>query len=69
MENTTEMPNKLDDRFQHSTTAQDMLEKGAILQRDGTYAIAPTFPVELLPTRNFVRIANIAKNTTVLLSK
>jgi len=62
VENTTEMPNKLDDRFQHSTTAQDMLEKGAILQRDGTYAIAPHIPGGIITDPELlVRIANIAK--------
>ena len=62
MENTNEMPNKLDDRFQHSAPARDMLEKGAILQRDGTYAIAPHIPGGLITDPELlVRIANVAK--------
>ena len=66
MENTNEMPNKLDDRFQHSAPARDMLEKGAILQRDGTYAIAPHIPGGIITDPELlVRIANVAKNTTV----
>ena len=62
MENTTEMPNTLDDRFQHSAPARDMLEKGAILQRDGTYAIAPHIPGGIITDPELlVRIANVAK--------
>ncbi len=62
MENTNEMPNKLDDRFQHSAPARDMLEKGAILQRDGTYAIAPHIPGGIITDPELlVRIANVAK--------
>jgi NAD(P)H-nitrite reductase large subunit len=62
VENTNEMPNKLDDRFQHSAPARDMLEKGAILQRDGTYAIAPHIPGGIITDPELlVRIANVAK--------
>jgi NAD(P)H-nitrite reductase large subunit len=62
VENTNEMPNKLDDRFQHSAPERDMLEKGAILQRDGTYAIAPHIPGGIITDPELlVRIANVAK--------
>jgi NAD(P)H-nitrite reductase large subunit len=57
-----EMPNKLDDRFQHSAPGRDMLEKGAILQRDGTYAIAPHIPGGLIiDPELLIKIANVAK--------
>ena len=51
-----------DGRFQHSAPARDMLEKGAILQRDGTYAIAPHIPGGIITDPELlVRIANVAK--------
>jgi NAD(P)H-nitrite reductase large subunit len=62
VEQNQEMPNKLDDRFQHSAPGRDMLEKGAILQRDGTYAIAPHIPGGLITdTELLIKIANVAK--------
>lgn len=62
METNQEMPNKLDERFQHSTPGRDMLEKGAILQRDGTYAIAPHIPGGVITDPELlIKIANVAK--------
>ena len=62
MDQNQEMPNKLDDRFQHSAPSRDMLEKGAILQRDGTYAIAPHIPGGLITDPEpLIKIANVAK--------
>jgi NAD(P)H-nitrite reductase large subunit len=62
VENNQEMPNKLDDRFQHSAPGRDMLEKGAILQRDGTYAIAPHIPGGIITDPELlVKIANVAR--------
>lgn len=62
MESSQEMPNKLDNRFQHSAPARDMLEKGAILQRDGTYAIAPHIPGGVITDPELlVKIARVAK--------
>ncbi|MTI86101.1 MAG: NAD(P)/FAD-dependent oxidoreductase [Firmicutes bacterium] len=57
-----EIPNKLDERFQHSNTDQDMLEKGAILQRDGTFAIAPHITGGVITDFDMlVRMADVAK--------
>ncbi|MCL6561317.1 MAG: NAD(P)/FAD-dependent oxidoreductase [Firmicutes bacterium] len=62
MEINQEMPNKLDERFQHSAPGRDMLEKGAILQRDGTYAIAPHIPGGVITDPELlIKIANVAK--------
>jgi len=62
METNQEMPNKLDERFQHSAPGRDMLEKGAILQRDGTYAIAPHIPGGLITAPELlIKIAGVAK--------
>ena len=62
MEINQEMPNKLDERFQHSAPGRDMLEKGAILQRDGTYAIAPHIPGGLITDPELlIKIASVAK--------
>lgn len=62
MDQNQEMPNKLDDRFQHSAPGRDMLEKGAILQRDGVYAIAPHIPGGLIiDPELLIKIANVAK--------
>lgn len=57
-----EMPNQLDSRFQHTNTNRDMLEKGAILQRDGTYAIAPHLPGGIITDPDLlIRLAETAK--------
>ena len=56
------MSNKLDERYQHSTTGRDLMEKGAILQRDGTYAIAPHIPGGVITDPELlIKIANVAK--------
>lgn len=57
-----EISNNLDSRFQKSNTDRDMLEKGAILQRDGTYAIAPHLPGGLITDPEIlIRLAETAK--------
>jgi len=62
MEQHQEMPNQLDERFKHSNTDRDMLEKGAILQRDGTFAIAPHLPGGIITDPDLlIRIAETAK--------
>ncbi len=62
MENNQEMPNQIDKRFQHSNTDRDLLEKGAILQRDGTYAIAPHLPGGIITDPDLlIRLAETAK--------
>ncbi|MCL6638106.1 MAG: NAD(P)/FAD-dependent oxidoreductase [Firmicutes bacterium] len=62
MEQNQEMPDKLDERFQHSAPGRDMLEKGAILQRDGSYAIAPHIPGGVITDPELlIKIANVAK--------
>ena len=62
MDNMQEMPNQLDSRFRHNNTDRDMLEKGAILQRDGTYAIAPHIPGGVITDFNLLRkIADVAE--------
>lgn len=52
-----EMSNKSDKRFENTNTNKDLLEKGAILQRDGTYAIAPHIPGGVIT--DFSLLANI----------
>ncbi|MTI81059.1 MAG: NAD(P)/FAD-dependent oxidoreductase [Firmicutes bacterium] len=58
-----EIPNKLDDRFQNSPpTNRDILEKGAILQRDGSFAIAPHIPGGIIQDPDMlIKIADVAK--------
>lgn len=57
-----DMADKLDSRFQNTGTDRDMLEKGAILQRDGTYAIAPHIPGGVITDFNLLRkIADVAE--------
>lgn len=54
--------NRLDDRFQNTGADRDMLEKGAILQRDGTYAIAPHIPGGVITDFSLLRkIADVAE--------
>ena len=46
----------------HTNTNTDMLEKGAILQRDGeTYAIAPHLPGGIVDADTLMKIAKVAK--------
>ncbi|TEB15641.1 Nitrite reductase (NAD(P)H) [Pelotomaculum sp. FP] len=62
MAENQEMSNKLDERFQHSAPRRDLMEKGAILQRDGSYAIAPHIPGGVITDPELlIRIANVAK--------
>jgi len=62
MEYNQDMPNQMDQRFRHSNTDRDMLEKGAILQRDGTYAIAPHLPGGIITDPEIlIRLAETAK--------
>jgi len=62
MENNQETAVQLDERFQHSMPGHDMLEKGAILQRDGTYAIAPHIPGGIITDPELlIKIAGVAK--------
>ena len=57
-----EISNHLDSRFQNTGTDRDLLEKGAILQRDGTYAIAPHIPGGVITDFNLLRkIADVAQ--------
>lgn len=62
-EGNKEIPNQLDPRFQNSPpTNRDLLEKGAILQRDGTYAIAPHIPGGIITNPDIlIKIADVAK--------
>ncbi len=54
--------NNLDNRFQNTGSDRDMLEKGAILQRDGTYAIAPHIPGGVITDFSLLRkIADVAE--------
>lgn len=63
MHQTEEMPNKLDPRFQQQKGADlDLLEKGAILQRDReTYAIAPHLPGGIISPDQMIKLAQVAK--------
>jgi NAD(P)H-nitrite reductase large subunit len=62
MEKQQEMPNRLDERYRHTNTNRDMLEKGAILQRDGTYAIAPHLPGGIITDPDLlIKLAETAK--------
>ncbi|MBM7854766.1 NAD(P)H-nitrite reductase large subunit [Desulfohalotomaculum tongense] len=58
-----DIPNKLDHRFQNKPPGnRDLLEKGAILQRDGTYAIAPHIPGGIITDPDLlIKIATVAK--------
>lgn len=61
METTKTATDKLDERFQNTGTERDMIEKGAILQRDGTYAIAPHIPGGVITDFNLLRkLADVA---------
>ncbi|GAB6099972.1 NAD(P)/FAD-dependent oxidoreductase [Halanaerocella petrolearia] len=42
-------------------TKKDLLEKGAVLQRDGTYAIAPHSPGGILQPEELIKIGEVAK--------
>lgn len=57
-----EMAQEMDTRFQNTNTNKDMLEKGAIVQRDReTYAIAPHLPGGLVDADTLIKIAEVAK--------
>jgi len=57
-----EMPNSKDHRYQHTNAQEDLLEKGAILQRDGSYAIAPHIPGGVITDPEvLIRIAQVAQ--------
>jgi len=57
-----ESKNTLDPRFRHNATDKDMLAKGAILQRDGTYAIAPHIPGGIILNPDLlIKMAEVAK--------
>lgn len=57
-----EMAEEMDSRYQHTNTNKDMLEKGAIVQRDReTYAIAPHLPGGLVDADTLIKIAEVAK--------
>lgn len=66
-DNSKEIPNKMDNRYQHNApTRKDLLEKGAILQRDGTFAIAPHIPGGLITDPDLlIKIADVAKKYKV----
>lgn len=53
--------NNIDERFQHSAPVQEMLEKAAILQRDGTYAIAPHTPGGMIDPELLIKIAGVSQ--------
>lgn len=53
---------KMDERFQHGNTDEDMMAKGAIIQRDGTYAIAPHIAGGVITDFNMLRkMADVAE--------
>ncbi len=61
--NSKEIPNTIDERYRHDPPVKkDLLEKGAILQRDGTYAIAPHIPGGVITDPDMlIKIAEVAK--------
>ncbi|GBF33563.1 sulfite reductase [Desulfocucumis palustris] len=62
MDRAQEMTSQTDSRYRHNSTDRDMLDKGAILQRDGTYAIAPHIPGGVIMDFNLLRkIADVAE--------
>jgi NAD(P)H-nitrite reductase large subunit len=62
-----EIPNQIDSRYQNKPpTNRDLLEKGAILQRDGSFAIAPHIPGGVITDPDIlIKIANVAKKYKV----
>lgn len=69
--NGEKIPDKMNDRYQHSaTTRKDLLEKGAILQRDGSFAIAPHIPGGVITDPDLlIKIADVAKKYKVPMLK
>ena len=70
MDTKQEMPNELDERYHHIDADRDMLEKGAILQKDGTYAIAPHLPGGLIMDPEvLVKISDVMKKYNIPAAK
>ncbi|ACV62491.1 nitrite and sulphite reductase 4Fe-4S region [Desulfofarcimen acetoxidans DSM 771] len=66
MKTKQEMPNQMDQRYHHIDANLDMLEKGAILQKDGTYAIAPHLAGGLIMDPDLlIRISNVMKKYNI----
>ncbi len=69
--NTEDISNKTDDRYQHNAPSRkDLPAKGAILQRDGTFAIAPHIPGGVITDPDLlIKIADVAKKYKVPMLK